>query len=396
MATCSRPSQELIFMNDSWKLDIFKTWDEVDAPSFIEQWRVLIDSSTHSHVFFHPSVLKAWTDSCRSVHEMSPLYCRAEKDGITFFLPLVLWKRNWKKAFVRMLVPAGYPDYDYHDPVTSAPVSPETLDSFWGLIRNSLMNAPDIKFDEALLCGMHVPAARTGWKEYEEACPYSDLSRYSDFSSFFGSLRKNLRKDIERQKKRLSEAGRLSFRVFERHECEQALAALPEFLEVHSMRWPHAFKPQGFHEGLIRAALPEGLLHFSEIRLDDKAISWHFGFRFNSRFYYYMPAFLEEYGMYSPGKIHLYFLLEDAYRCGVDIFDFLRGTEDYKKDWASEETALYSYPFQAAGAASSMKILAREALMVVKRKLFIVSLPCFSSEISEDLFVQAATFFVPV
>lgn len=376
-------------MDYSWKLTVYKSWDEVDDPAFIDQWQKLMRRSPNAHVFFHPVLLKAWTDACRSIYDLKPVYCTAESVGITFFLPLVIWKRNWKNAFVRMLVPAGYPDYDYHDPIVTACVSKEMMDSFWMLIRNTLLKNTEIAFDEALLCGMHSAAGLDGWGE-NDVCPYIDLRRYADFPSFFGSLRKSYRKDIERQKKRLSESGRLQFRVFEPHESIKALASLPAFLDAHRRKWPHAFKPEGFHERLVREALPEGILHFSEIQLDGKPISWHFGFRYNRHFYYYMPTFLEEFGAYSPGKLHLAALLEDAYRQGTEIFDFLRGSESYKKEWANAEEPLYGYLFFASGVAGRVRVFVNDTLITLRNGMYITIFSCVSEgAIAPDSLVYA-------
>lgn len=370
-------------MSLSWKLSIHKRWEEVDAPSFTEQWLKLMENPSQAHVFFHPALLSAWAGTCRSSRQIEPVYCIAEAEGVTFFLPLVLWNRNWKNAFVRMLVPAGYPDFDYHDPVVGGEASKEMVDSFWELIRVEVLENPEIRFDKALLCGMHYYAEKQGWRAEGEVCPYADLTRHADFPAFFGSLRKSFRKDIVRQQKRLSEAGSVRFRVFEPHESIKALAALPAFLDAHRHKWPNAFKPEGFHERIVLEALSEGILHFSEMQLNDKPISWHLGFSYNQRFYYYMPAFLEEYGVYSPGKIHLSFLLEDAYRKGIGIFDFLRGDEEYKKEWTNAESSLHGYAVQTERLAGRMRLCAVRALMEVKKRFGMVFLPYVSDAWSE-------------
>ncbi|NTV93279.1 MAG: hypothetical protein HGA72_08480, partial [Chlorobiaceae bacterium] len=179
----------------SWNFRVLQSWDEVDAPAFIDRWKGWAQISHGGNVFFHPVLLKTWTDACRSIYDLRPVYCIAETDGITFFLPLVLWKRNWKNAFVRMLVPAGYPDFDYHDPVVCGEASKEMVDSFWELIRDEVLENPEIRFDKALLCGMHHYAEKQGWRAEGEVCPYADLTRHADFSAFFGSLKKSFRKD---------------------------------------------------------------------------------------------------------------------------------------------------------------------------------------------------------
>ena len=52
-------------------------------------------------------------------------------------------------------------------------------------------------------------------------------------------------------------------------------------------------------------------------------MTWHLGFRHGNRFYYYMPAYLKKYGNYLPGKVHLFFLMEEGFADGI-LFEELK------------------------------------------------------------------------
>lgn len=347
-----------------WKLTVSRSWDEVDDPAFLGEWLILMKDSSLQHVFFHPVILKTWSDVFRSVYDIKPFYLIAERDDVRFFLPLMIWRKNWKNAFIKLLVPVGYPDYDYHDPIVKGNVSEKIVASFWSLVRDTIQR--EVKYDEAFICGMHFSSGQDGWVP-EDVSPYCNLRDYPDFSSFFLRLKKSFRKDIERQERRLAELGQISFKVFGRNESEKAQLVFPDFLEAHRRKWPNAFKPIGFHEKLLQKGLSAGIVHFSMIEVGGNPISWHFGFNYNRRFYYYMPAFLEKYGSFSPGKLHLSFLMKDAFSGELEVFDFLRGAEAYKKDWTNAEEILYSFLLSGRGFSSTVKLFFNNVLTAMKR-----------------------------
>lgn len=355
-------------MEYSWTLDIFTTWDEVDDPDFLDRWLGWYDKAPLSHVFYHPVILKTWTDCYRKYQRIEPLYCVARTDDVEIFLPLVLWHRNWKNAFLRVVIPAGYSDYDYHDPIVVGPSTESLMNSFWGLIREEVFDGGFAAYDKIDLTGMHISGSESGW-DREESCPFIDIGEYDDFRHYFDSLGKSLRKDIRRKRRMLGASGVLDFHVYGKQELENALKVFPAFLDVHTRKWPYAFKTPGFHEKLLSNGLPAGLVHFSEIRVDNDPISWEIGFRDGRKAYSYMPAYREEYAGYSPGKLHLASLIEDCFKSGVKIFDFMRGSEEYKGEWTDSEIFVYSFQQFADGLKSRVKLIADQTARGIKEQL---------------------------
>ncbi|NTV97588.1 MAG: hypothetical protein HGA70_00275 [Chlorobiaceae bacterium] len=129
----------------------------MDSSEFIEHWQGWIDEAPDAHVFYYPAIFRAWTHTLRNLQHISPLCFVARLNGITFFLPLILWRRNWKNAFLRVIVPAGFPDFDYHDPIVSGHATQEDIDVFWALVEERLIAAKKIKYDELSLFGMRIP-----------------------------------------------------------------------------------------------------------------------------------------------------------------------------------------------------------------------------------------------
>lgn len=338
-------------MRYSWELRIYQSWDEVDDPGFLNQWGRWIEQAPDGHVFFHPAILTAWTDTYRKLQNISPLYCVASCGDITVFLPLVLWSRNWKNGFLRVIIPAGNSDYDYHDPIITAPVTDEIMHSFWAMLDEQLFGNPKIKYDEVNLAGIRFPGNSDGWGNDEQSCPYTDLTDYEAYDRYFASMKRSLRHEMERKKRRLLEFGTLSCRHFKPFETSEALCSLPGFLDAHAKRWPNAYKASGLYEAVFSNGISEGLVRFSELRINDEVIDWNIGFQFKNRFYYYMTAspYLEQYAKYSPGIMHLSFLIENCFSEGVQIFDFLRGAYRFKGEWTDKDVQLHCYTKQKKG-----------------------------------------------
>jgi len=159
-----------LLMEYRWKLSVFTKWDDVDDPVFFENWKKWYESVPLNQVFSHPVLIKTWTDCYRKFQNLEPLYCVAQTGDTVFFLPLICWYRNWKNAFLKIVVPAGFSDYNYHDPLVTAAPSPELLRSFWSLIQQKVLAGSQTEYDMVDMDGMHFPGMHMRW-EKDEACP---------------------------------------------------------------------------------------------------------------------------------------------------------------------------------------------------------------------------------
>lgn len=346
-----------VHMSCRWNLTLYKSWTEVDDPAFIARWQEWMDCSPDAHVFFHPALVKAWTDTYRKVRDISPMYCVAEADGVVVFLPLVLWKRNWKNAFLRMLVPAGYSDYDYHDPIVTATVTKEFMGSFWQMLEERLYKVEAKHYDRLEIIGIRGHEMSDGyWQKSSEQSFYNVLTGYSSYKEFISGIPKSLRQDIGRRKRRLAEEGALFYKVHSTDETQNALLELDAMLEAHRKRRPLSYKASGFHHALMKNGLPSNLIHFSVLTLNGKAISWRLGFQYKKHFYSYMPAFLNKFSRFSPSKVHLAYTIEDAFKSGIRIFDHLRGAHGYKNEWMTQSLDLYSYSFDSNKTMSILRL----------------------------------------
>jgi CelD/BcsL family acetyltransferase involved in cellulose biosynthesis len=326
-----------------WKIKIVTSWDEICGAPFQEQWLKMSENAVNSHAFFHPALCMAWIETYRPLRDLEPLFCIADKGSPDFFLPLLLWRKNWKNLFQKVIIPAGYSDFDYHEPLLSAwPGNPDLSNVFSGIFDEI---SGRYRFDAAEIGGILSRTEGKYWSVENESAPFSDLSSFRTPGDFMQTLKTSLRGDIGRQIRRLEKIG--SPELLEYNDLNDAVNELPAFLELHKRKWPGAYKARGFHENLLRAGFRDNLVHFTALRVNENIISYHLGFRYKRRYYYYMPVIDPGYENYSPGKLHLMKLVEYAINNNFLIFDHLRGSESYKSGWTSDLQPLYRYSRQS-------------------------------------------------
>jgi CelD/BcsL family acetyltransferase involved in cellulose biosynthesis len=346
-------------MSYSWKINVYKTWEEVDNQKFYRQIEKWLDSDPEPNVFNHPLLIKVWIDIYRKIQKISPLYIVAETDDIKLFLPLIIWKRNWKNAFIRMIIPVGYSDYDYHNPISSKIISEDIYVSFWHTIKEYIYLKFKNEFDIINIPGLCKQGIGLEWKNDIDICPYLDLKRYENYNDYYIKLKKNLRVEINRKKRRISENGNLSLFKYDTLHVDEAIDSMLIFLDQHKKRWPNAYKPEGFHTMLIKYGLSAGLINYSELRVDNEVINWNLCFLYKQSLYGYMTAFADnkKYIKNAPGSIHLSYLIEDSFESGIHVFDFLRGEEGYKNGWTNEKKNLFNFKSESDNKISKLKIL---------------------------------------
>ena len=342
-----------------WKIKIIKDWREIWADEFQTKWNKLLITSTTSHVFFHPIVAKVWIDTYLPLRKMEPIFIWGEKDDNIAFLPLVLWHKNWKNAFWKSIIPVGYSDYDYHNPLFLNEVSREELVSFWSEVSELLM---EFGADEICIDGITDSCSLSddGW-EQGEICPslnISEMNGETDLMSFFGT---KLRGDIRRQIRRLNELAPLEFKQYA-SSMDVSSEVFDAFMEAHHKKWPNAYKAPGFHQNLVNKCSLDGPIHFSTLNVGETVVAWHLGFDFNSIYYYYMPAGNPDYLKSSPVKVHLYYLICRAIERGYTKYDHLRGDETYKSGWA--DGSQYVHTLQQVLNSSSTKV--KESVLRIK------------------------------
>ena len=98
-------------------------------------------------------------------------------------------------------------------------------------------------------------------------------------------------------------------------------------------------------------------------------ISGVLGFEYGARFYYLRPAFDPQYSKYSPGHIHIFYLIQASFSNGVKEFDFCRGDSSYKSIWTDRTRKVLSLRLTKPGTAGTAQSNYIRVMRRLKRTL---------------------------
>jgi CelD/BcsL family acetyltransferase involved in cellulose biosynthesis len=134
------------------------------------------------------------------------------------------------------------------------------------------------------------------------------------------------------------------FRIDVATTPEEAPAAMEDLLRLHRLRWAEEGGSYGIPPGVVedfhREVAPllaaRGWLRLYRLSVEGKAIAAVYGIEVGRRFYYYQSGYDPAWSARSPGVVLVGRTVEDAYARGLADYDFLRGTESYKLDWAAD------------------------------------------------------------
>lgn len=260
-------------------------------------------------------------------------------------LPLAFF-RSLKDGFTRVLEFSGGTQADRHDLLVIPGYEQAVLDLFEKAFEElkdkvRIMRLHSIP-QYSVLLKWRATAGQEAVQETNVA-PFLSLVPGMTYEGLEQQWSSSHRGDVRRQIRKLQKKGNLSLRRI--GEIHETLRLIDEFFKVHTHKWARSNWRiilynqiiKRFTVQLIVHLWSEGVIHFSTLNLDNKPISYHFGFLFEKRFYWYKPAYALEFQNYSPGKVHISELLREGLQQGWETFDFLLGDEAYKYLWTKDK-----------------------------------------------------------
>jgi CelD/BcsL family acetyltransferase involved in cellulose biosynthesis len=240
---------------------------------------------------------------------------------------------------------------DYQAPlIRRGLVAASPFPAVWQAVIERLPTVDIVEFENQppSICGIPNPLLELGGSP-SDASLAAELT--GDWESFQRQqLKKKVRLDSERQKRRLARIGELKFVVAgERKDFDELLAEMirqkrRRMSEISAHDFLARSGYQDFYRELTREWAPQGKVHLSALYCGPDIIATHWGVASAERFYFLMPAFeAGEWAKYSPGRLLIESLVRWAFAQGIPIFDFTNGKERYKLEWCNRETPLYSY-----------------------------------------------------
>ncbi|MCG6928095.1 MAG: GNAT family N-acetyltransferase [Acidobacteria bacterium] len=171
---------------------------------------------------------------------------------------------------------------------------------------------------------------------YEHSvCPYVSWS--GGWDDFLRTRGKSVRRHLKQQMKRLSGEGPVRLTPVE--TAPDLARAFDRFVTQHQRRWGTrgGFSREtfiAFHRDVMRAFLEQGWLDLTELRVGEEVVAMRYGFRFDDRFFGYLPTFNLSWGRFGVGALALALCVERAVKDGREL-NLLRGTSPHKLRWAT-------------------------------------------------------------
>jgi CelD/BcsL family acetyltransferase involved in cellulose biosynthesis len=114
-----------------------------------------------------------------------------------------------------------------------------------------------------------------------------------------------------------------------------------DLIHLHNERWKQKKENgvlydktvQKFHFDVLNDTNVEKNALIYSLKINDAVVACYYLFIRDNSAYFYLSGFDPLYNQYSPGTVALYLTIEDLFKKGVTLYDFLRGTEEYKKYW---------------------------------------------------------------
>ena len=304
-----------------------------------DQWRKLWSVQTDATPFQSPDWLLPWWDH----YGEGPLFSFAlwSKGELVGFAPLYIYKTA---DSCRRLFLLGTGNTDYLDAI----FNPAFRKQCWQALMAEIQKRA-VCWDECNFQGLHSQSpflqetsVGPGFQiemHQQALCPVLDLHAPNPARSMLKRTQYYSRKLRKMHQFRIEEATE--------HSIDELFDALER---LHQDRW-HAKGSAGvlahkrdrsFHRQVARRFLKANVLKLYGLRVEEKIVAALYGFRHNSRTYFYLNGFDPEYGHLSVASVLLGHAIDQAIRDECHVFDFLKGQEPYKYRWGARDQAIFA------------------------------------------------------
>ncbi len=200
-------------------------------------------------------------------------------------------------------------------------------------------------------------------------CPQIDLSSGWESVLTNGKRAANFKRRLNKIEKRPD----FDFRTVVSES--EASSAFERFLKLHQKRWERSGGSEltghtrliGFQRDLVKRMAEAGLVRFDEIWLDGECRSSVYGLDDGHTFYYYNSGYDLDYADLSVGLVLIGLSIKSAVERGNTLYDFLRGDETYKFDWANQSVEIVNVSLGRNSISTAVADKLTRALGSVKR-----------------------------
>ncbi|MCJ7424825.1 GNAT family N-acetyltransferase [Candidatus Bathyarchaeota archaeon] len=159
---------------------------------------------------------------------------------------------------------------------------------------------------------------------------------------FLKARSESMRRNLRRRLRRLEEKHKVT--LSRQDDIDSVQQGVEAFVDLHQREWSSkgfegsfGVDPEFRHFILdvSKCFAEKKWLNLSFLTVDDVPISGGLNFEYNNIFYLYHCGYDPEYYRFGVGNLLISRLIQDSIQKGMAKFDFLAGTESYKRSWAS-------------------------------------------------------------
>jgi len=299
-----------------------------DLDQALDDWRRLAAQSRN--VFATREWASLWW---RRYGRGKPLIVGVRRAGEGCFAVLPLYV--WREHPIRIARFLGHGTADELGPVCAPADRPAAARALRRVIAEANCD---------LLLADHLPA-EDGWSSllggavvHREGYPL--IRAAGSWEDYLASRSRHFRKKMLWQERRLARERGLRYRLSENPDLLPS--DLDTLFALHAARWPEGtgfLEHEAFHRDFAACALEAGWLRLWFLELDERPVAAWYGFRFEGIEFHLQSG--RDPGLRdSVGSVLLAHTVREALRDGVTEYRFLRGAEDYKRRFATEDPGL--------------------------------------------------------
>ncbi|HEX6824586.1 MAG TPA: GNAT family N-acetyltransferase [Candidatus Sulfotelmatobacter sp.] len=192
---------------------------------------------------------------------------------------------------------------------------------------------------------------RKGWLTFGTNSPASAIALPETWEQYLKQLSSNERAKVGPRSRRLEK--KYSVRIRKCEDPQELDALLQVLYELHRKSWQarglpgtlHVPSRRRFYGELARSLLQKNLLEFWVLELNGKVVAAQFGFRHGTAVFCLQEGFDAEYASDSVGFVLRSQVIRNLISQGIRRYDFLGGTDEFKKRWGAERDDYFNLSF---------------------------------------------------
>lgn len=174
----------------------------------------------------------------------------------------------------------------------------------------------------------------------------------SDWPQFLSSKSSNFRYSLRRKENYLKKQG-MSLKILKLNSEGLGHQVFKDMVEIEKNSWKVESGTPNMQEKTAQNFFLDYLQEFAEngwmnlwlAYMDEKPMAYLINFDYGRKIWFYNAAYHKQSEKYGIGSILMHHAVKDAFLSEKTEYDFMRGVEEYKKHWASEERKSFQLVF---------------------------------------------------